>query len=157
MTELLAEIPNDIYVIVDDLFQVVPFELSMPHLVVREPNYMLLPIATKVVEKLNGKPLLQSAVWLYAEELEKSHVIAQNINTEEGAFLHGMMHRREGDFSNAKYWFLNAGSLPRQLGLDPISLTDEVARHPRGNPIQLVEAQRREWLTVFVRCARQAE
>lgn len=157
MTELLAEIPNDIYGIIEDLFEVVPFELSMPNLVVRAPNYELLPVAGKVVEKLAGKPTLQAAIWLYAEDLDGSHKISQTIMSEEGSFLHGMMHRREGDFSNAKYWFSNAGSLPRQLGLDPFSLTDEVARHPRGNPIQLVEAQRREWLTVFVRCARQAE
>lgn len=66
-----------------------------------------------------------------------------------------MMHRREGDFSNSKYWFRQAGSLPSRLGLDPFALTDEVARHHRENPAHLVEAQRREWQILFLHCARQ--
>jgi hypothetical protein len=47
-----------------------------------------------------------------AGDIERSHSISQNIENLEGSFLHGMMHRREGDFSNAKYWFRRVGNHP---------------------------------------------
>ncbi|MCA9229052.1 MAG: hypothetical protein KDA57_00255 [Planctomycetales bacterium] len=46
-----------------------------------------------------------SAVWLLHDFLDESHTISQGIETRSGSFWHGIMHRREGDFSNAKYWF----------------------------------------------------
>ncbi|AIE83916.1 hypothetical protein [Fimbriimonas ginsengisoli] len=102
-------------------------------------------------------PPLQAAIWLYVDDLNRSHNVSQGIESEEGAFWHGIMHRREGDFSNAKYWFRRAGSLPTRLGLDPTALTDEVASHFRDNPPHLVDAQRREWIMLVEHCARQAE
>jgi hypothetical protein len=53
-----------------------------------------------------------SAVWLLHDCLDESHTISQNIDTTSGSFLHAIMHRREGDFSNAKYWFRNVGEHP---------------------------------------------
>lgn len=48
---------------------------------------------------------LISALWLYHDFLDESHTISQSIATPSGSYLHGVMHRREGDFENAKYWF----------------------------------------------------
>ena len=48
---------------------------------------------------------LISALWLYHDFLDESHTLSQDIDTPTGSFLHGIMHRREGDFGNAKYWF----------------------------------------------------
>ena len=53
---------------------------------------------------------VRSALWLAAGDLDRSHEISQNIGSAEGSFLHGIMHRREGDFGNSKYWFRRAGS-----------------------------------------------
>lgn len=50
-----------------------------------------------------------SAIWLLHDELDKSHTISQGIETASGSFWHGIMHRREGDFSNSKYWFRRVG------------------------------------------------
>ena len=50
-----------------------------------------------------------SAVWLFQNFLDESHSISQEIHSAEGSYLHGIMHRREGDYSNAKYWFRKAG------------------------------------------------
>ena len=46
-----------------------------------------------------------SAVWLWHDFLDQSHEISQHIKSTSGSFWHAIMHRREGDFSNAKYWF----------------------------------------------------
>jgi hypothetical protein len=52
---------------------------------------------------------VRSALFLYFSALEDSHVISQGIDTPTGSFLHGVMHRQEPDFGNAKYWFRRAG------------------------------------------------
>ncbi len=57
---------------------------------------------------LSGK-LAESGLWLLANDLDRSHVISQDHASVDGAFWHGIMHRREGDFGNAKYWFRRVG------------------------------------------------
>ncbi len=54
--------------------------------------------------------LPESALWLLSGELDRSHTISQQFESAEGSYWHGIMHRREGDFGNAKYWFRRVGS-----------------------------------------------
>ncbi|RMF39853.1 MAG: hypothetical protein D6753_12805 [Planctomycetota bacterium] len=56
--------------------------------------------------------LIESALWLLAGDLERSHTISQQYDSREGSYWHGIMHRREGDYSNAKYWFRRVGDHP---------------------------------------------
>lgn len=58
-----------------------------------------------------------AGLWLLAGDLERSHALSQEISSPEGSYWHGIMHRREGDFWNAKYWFHKAGTHPIQLPL----------------------------------------
>lgn len=51
-----------------------------------------------------------SALWLAYDFLDQSHSISQEIHTAEGSYWHGIMHRREPDYSNAKYWFRQVGN-----------------------------------------------
>lgn len=46
---------------------------------------------------------------LWADCLEKSHKLIQEISTETGCYWHGIMHRREPDYNNARYWFQRTG------------------------------------------------
>lgn len=49
-------------------------------------------------------------MFLWHDHWERAHEIAQSDEGEpDHDLLHGMIHRREGDFSNAKYWFRSAG------------------------------------------------
>lgn len=56
-----------------------------------------------------AETLALSGLWLLAGELDRSHGLSQSIETAEGAYWHGIMHRREGDFWNSKYWFRRVG------------------------------------------------
>ena len=51
---------------------------------------------------------------------DRAHTIAQDIAGADGAWVHAYLHRREGDQSNAAYWYDRAGK-PVQRG----SLDDE--------------------------------
>jgi hypothetical protein len=53
-----------------------------------------------------------AGVWLLHDYLAESHTLSQSISTPTGSYWHGLMHRREGDFSNAKYWFRKVGEHP---------------------------------------------
>ena len=50
-----------------------------------------------------------AGLWLRHDFLDESHRISQDIASTTGSYWHGIMHRREGDFDNAKYWFRRVG------------------------------------------------
>jgi hypothetical protein len=57
-----------------------------------------------------GLPLLIEAMWWEARgDWERAHMIAQDVPTGDGAWVHAYLHRREGDVANAGYWYRQAG------------------------------------------------
>ncbi|MBM3516428.1 MAG: hypothetical protein FJX56_00820 [Alphaproteobacteria bacterium] len=51
-----------------------------------------------------------AGLWLRHGFLDRAHILSQRIETAEGSYWHGLMHRREGDYANAKYWFARVGT-----------------------------------------------
>ena len=47
--------------------------------------------------------------WEAKGEWAKAHEAAQNDEGPEGAWVHAYLHRKEGDSSNAAYWYQRAG------------------------------------------------
>lgn len=39
---------------------------------------------------------------------DKSHELVQDLETKEAAWIHAYLHRKEGDRSNASYWYHRA-------------------------------------------------
>ena len=55
-------------------------------------------------------PVVASALLLWNDDLDGSHTLSQALPDAFGSWLHGTMHRREGDFPNSKYWFRRVGT-----------------------------------------------
>ena len=55
---------------------------------------------------------VRSAALLWHDHLDASHTLSQHLDGANGSFLHGIMHRREPDYGNAKYWFRRVGQHP---------------------------------------------
>lgn len=71
---------------------------------------------TGIADREMAKACL-TGLWLHHNYLDQAHTISQSIKTPTGSFWHGIMHRREGDYSNAKYWFRRTGDHPIFLTL----------------------------------------
>jgi hypothetical protein len=54
----------------------------------------------------------RAGLWLAFNYLDEAHAISQDIQTAEGSYWHALMHRREPDFGNSKYWFRRVGVHP---------------------------------------------
>ena len=53
---------------------------------------------------------IKSGLLLWNDALDASHTISQGLANATGSYWHGIMHRREPDYSNAKYWFGRVGA-----------------------------------------------
>jgi hypothetical protein len=50
------------------------------------------------------------ALWHDAKgDWERAHQVAQDVEDATGAWVHAYLHRKEGDESNAGYWYRRAG------------------------------------------------
>ncbi|TWU00683.1 hypothetical protein Pla108_16350 [Botrimarina colliarenosi] len=119
-----------------------------------------------------------AGVWLLHGYLDEAHRLCQDVPTADGSYWHGVMHRREGDYGNAQYWFRRAGEHPAgslvasaaaahpetvDLALgghwNPVGFVDHVQRAAqRGGSLAdaCVAVQRAEWRALFDECWRKA-
>ena len=105
------------------------------------------------------------------DDLPPAHAVFQEDHTGVGSYTHGMLHRREGDFDNARYWFRRAGKLGffsdlhgaasrvsanmgRQVSWDPYLLTGLCEQASRGDEVLRDECRalvRAEWECLLFR------
>jgi hypothetical protein len=56
----------------------------------------------------DASPLLQALWHERRGHWTRAHAIAQDIDSRAAAWVHAYLHRREGDQSNAAYWYRQA-------------------------------------------------
>jgi len=88
----------------------------------------------------------EALIWLRVGLITRAHDLVQDAGTGIEAYIHGMIHRLEGDYWNAKYWFRNAGrSTIRQVTeqmnvheptgtFDPSLIVDRLEQFARTGP-----------------------
>jgi hypothetical protein len=66
-----------------------------------------------------GISAVLSALWHDARgDWARAHELAQGDPTPEGSWVHGYLHRKEGDAANAHYWYLKAGRPIPKMSLE---------------------------------------
>ena|SRR5438067_1778418 len=142
-------------------------------------------VLVQPVKNRDDAKALLAGLWLWHDWLDESHTISQGIAGPTGSFWHAIMHRRQGDFSNSKYWYARCAGHPvlqvmaaqspgvlnpqvphkslirlMQGGWNPSALVDlveEVHEQP-GDPRRAVAVslQQLEWRLLFDHCTRAA-
>lgn len=93
------------------------------------------PTLTHPVVDSQAATALAAGLYLHFDFWHESHELAQTLDTPEGAYWHAILHRREPDPGNAKYWF-------RELGRHPVA--DQMAHEPGyGSAVEFVELAER--------------
>ncbi|MCU0736642.1 MAG: hypothetical protein MUF20_14175 [Methylotetracoccus sp.] len=63
------------------------------------------------------REVLRALALLWHDHWDVAHGIVQDLESEDAAYVHGIIHRREPDYGNAKYWFRRVNSHPAWSGI----------------------------------------
>lgn len=55
---------------------------------------------------------LRALTLLYHDQHDPAHDLVQDLSDADGALIHGILHRREPDYWNARYWFRRCETHP---------------------------------------------
>jgi hypothetical protein len=122
--QALAEACLDGDVSIETEFQATAVKVELPSLKAERrlhPGGWFLDHVARLPEKMGLRPsteatALQAGILQMADFFDASHEASQSIEGEgrhrHGDYWHGINHRREPDYGNARYWFRRVGNHP---------------------------------------------
>ena len=126
-------------------------------LLARDPLPLLVPARvydaalTPEIEVSAAPDLVKIGLHLLNDDLAASHALSQKHEGEPLAdYWHAIIHRREGDYGNSRYWFGRAGCVPmlaEVYGPDPgapAAFVERCRAVGRGRDADLERFQRDE-------------
>ena len=126
-------------------------------LLARDPLPPLVPsevydaVLTWEIEAVTAPDLVKIGLHLLNDDLAAGHVLSQQHEGEPLAdYWHAIIHRREGDYGNSRYWFGRAGRsqvLAESYGPDPnapAAFVERCRAVGRGRDADLERFQRDE-------------
>jgi len=126
-------------------------------LLARDPLPPLVPIQvfdaalTQEIEATDAPDLVKVGLHLLNDDLVASHALSQQHEGKSLAdYWHAIIHRREGDYGNSRYWFGRVGRVPilsEVYGPDPgapVAFVERCRAVGRGRDAALEQLQRDE-------------
>lgn len=117
---LVAAVKAETWKIVSHKGSSFPLRSPIPASSATHDHSLLTTLRSLKISQLADNPLAQTEIMagilLIHDFLEPSHEYSQSIEGSgpdvNGDYWHGIMHRREPDFGNSKYWFRRVGDHP---------------------------------------------
>jgi hypothetical protein len=104
----------------------------------RDPFPLLVPDSvwdnslTAKIDELTAAPLIKAGLHLLNDDIHNCHIIAQEHENSDSNYWHAILHRREPDYWNSKYWYKRVGDHPvihdmqkEEPGWDPFNFVDQ--------------------------------
>ncbi len=73
------------------------------------------PVLSARIHACDCAPAVKAGLLLWNDDLDASHRLSQEIDSPTGSYWHAIMHRREPDYWNSKYWFRRVGAHPAMV------------------------------------------
>ncbi len=122
------------------------------------------PALSSAIAGLSLHPTLESALHILNNDLSSAHFLVRHMECApayEGMFLHGILHRIEGDYDNARAWYKSVaesdlfasvwdGGLEEAMTL--IDRIEALAKRKEGDEDALEKESRREIDAVVAWC-----
>lgn len=121
---------------------------TQPHLIQQIQTISLDALLGQAITNQPMAQAVKAGMCLPLDAWDDAHAIAQDLDTIEGSYWHGIVHRREPDAGNAKYWYRRVGQHPifQQLGsietkqeLSSTKAFDQIVRSGSWDPFVFID------------------
>ena len=131
------------------------------------PGRATSPTLTASISALSLHPTLETAFHILNNDLPSAHFLVRHMQSPpayEGMFLHGILHRIEGDYDNARAWYGNVSESEvfkhtwpggKDGALNLISRVEILKKDGKGNKMELEKESLDEIKKVVEWCRKQ--
>lgn len=170
----MQSLPKRLEPVLQPVFAALPESEAMRPLLgasVTPPAALVAVAKAVLAPELHGRSDLAAGLWLYVGDFAHARQAVEADPSPAGAFWRAILHRREGHYEEALYWYGRASHHPAMeainlsggpagagsevAGFDPVAFVGHVRRHVQDvhPPADLQALQHHEWAVLFRWCA----